>query len=113
MAAKADRCAPCACKSSHGRVAHGPTANIFVGSVDADMVRNVHEIFKADSTVTRHDGVPANVDIIAELHSTTSGDDNVWIDPDPRAERNFAAVDNDSGTVDQDIFAESREAEGL
>ena len=32
-------------------------------------MRNIHEIVKANRSVTRHDGVAANMDIIAELDS--------------------------------------------
>lgn len=76
-------------------------------------MRNIHEIVKVDSSVTCQDGVPAKMDVIAEHDSTASRDDNIWINPNPRAERNFTAVDDNGGAVDQDIFAEPREAEGF
>ena len=114
MTPEADRCDPRGfVRSGDGGMAQGPAAKVFIGGVDANIMGNIHEIFKADSSMTCQHGVPANMDVVAEFDPASIGDDYVWIDPDPRAERKFTAVYDNGGAVDQDIFAESGETESF
>jgi len=94
-------------------MAQSATANIFVSSKYANMVRNVHEIFEADSTTTYHHRMPANMNIIAEFAPAPSRNDDKWIDSHTRSERNITTVDDDRSPVDENVFAEPREADPL
>jgi len=67
----------------YGRIAQGAAAKIVTGSKDTDIVRDTNEIFEANASMTRDHGVAANMDVIPELDSAPSGNDNKWIDPDP------------------------------
>ncbi len=48
-------------------MAQAAAAKVFVCSEDADVMRNVREILKANSTVTCYYGVTSNMDVVAEF----------------------------------------------